>query len=273
MQPTIPPILLGPGSHADEADLATPIGVPMSAPMQTYVPPVSIDSPGGVAEQEALRCLDALRALLERPVPQGLVLDFSSSNARALVAQALGRGEVEVACAHRPEFSVRETRLTGVWWVVDERGERLEVAPIPACVSRIAAAVAAERLREVDDWGAALGARAVCAELSAAHDGWCPGDVPRVINLSLSPRGPADPPMLEQVLGRGPVAILSRGYGSCRIESTRLRHCWWVGHFNPEGRAVLETLELAEVPSAALATAEDIADAAPRLDEILAALR
>ena len=78
--------------------------------------------------------------------------------------------------------------------------------------------------------------------------------------------------MLDAVLGAGRVSLSSRGYGTCRVTSTRLQNCWRVRHFNSEGRPILDSIEVTEAPVAVLAAQEDIADSAVRLGEILAVL-
>lgn len=96
---------------------------------------------------------------------------------------------------------------------------------------------------------------------------------PVVINLTLLPQTEADLACLEERLGLGPVSILSRGYGNCRITATAIRDLWWVQYFNSDDRLILNTLELTEMPAAALAAQEDIDDSAKRLAEILEALQ
>ncbi len=87
------------------------------------------------------------------------------------------------------------------------------------------------------------------------------------------PHTPEDLAYLSAKLGPGPLTILSRGYGNCRISATGLRNCWWVQHFNSDDRLILNTLEVVDVPAAALAAREDIEDSAARLVEILDAVR
>ena len=72
-----------------------------------------------------------------------------------------------------------------------------------------------------------------------------------------------------QSLGVGPATILSRGYGNCRITSTRLASVWRVQYFNSMDRLILDTIEVGDVPEVALATGEDHADSVERLGEWL----
>jgi hydrogenase-1 operon protein HyaF len=71
------------------------------------------------------------------------------------------------------------------------------------------------------------------------------------------------------VLGTGRVLILSRGYGNCRITSTRVPHTWRVVYYNSQDQVILNTVEVGELPAVACAAAEDIADSRERLAEVL----
>jgi hydrogenase-1 operon protein HyaF len=99
------------------------------------------------------------------------------------------------------------------------------------------------------------------------------GTAPHAINLSLLPHTEEDLALLDSHLGRGPVHILSRGYGNCRISSTATRHVWWVRYYNSQDTLILNSLEVADVPDVALASPEDLEDSAQRLAEILGVYR
>ncbi len=94
-----------------------------------------------------------------------------------------------------------------------------------------------------------------------------------VINLTLLPLSPEDLECITQQLGVGKTAILSRGYGNCRITATAIRHVWWVQYFNSTDTMILNTLEVAGVPLVACASSEDLADSRERLQEIREALQ
>jgi hydrogenase-1 operon protein HyaF len=113
----------------------------------------------------------------------------------------------------------------------------------------------------------------VLVELNEQAAAWRPGTPPHVINLTLLPQTEADLAHLDNTLGHGPISILSRGYGNCRISATRLANCWWVRHYNSDERLILNTLEVVDVPAAALAAQGDMEDSAERLAEILEAVR
>jgi hydrogenase-1 operon protein HyaF len=75
--------------------------------------------------------------------------------------------------------------------------------------------------------------------------------------------------VLEQAAPVGPVAILSRGFGNCRITSTSLRNLWRVQYFNSMQTLILNTLEVVEVPEVAMAALDDLADSRERMRELL----
>jgi hydrogenase-1 operon protein HyaF len=78
---------------------------------------------------------------------------------------------------------------------------------------------------------------------------------------------------LSEHLGTGWIDIVSRGYGNCRMTATAVQNLWWVQFFNSDDRLILNTLEVTDVPEAALAAAEDLQDSALRLSDIRQALR
>jgi hydrogenase-1 operon protein HyaF len=86
-----------------------------------------------------------------------------------------------------------------------------------------------------------------------------------MINLDLVPMSDAELGWLVEQLGEGPVVIISAGYGSCRIRSTRLAGTWWVQYSNASDALILNSLEITSIPAVACAAPEDIADSAKRL--------
>jgi hydrogenase-1 operon protein HyaF len=96
-----------------------------------------------------------------------------------------------------------------------------------------------------------------------------PGDPAHVVNLSLLPVNDADLAYLQAGLGDGPVDILSRGYGNCRIRSTAVPRVWWVQFFNSMDQIILNTIEVVDLPEVALAAAQDYEDSCQRLAEWL----
>jgi hydrogenase-1 operon protein HyaF len=75
--------------------------------------------------------------------------------------------------------------------------------------------------------------------------------------------------LMEQQLAGGCVLILSRGYGNCRILSTRVPNCWRVVYYNSSDTILLNTVEVTDIPEVACAALEDLRDSGARLREVL----
>ena len=279
----IPVVGIGPGSQPAETDGAALDYLVMPREMDTYTPTM-LPEPEAVVGLRA--GMDKLRRLHDRlavfRVGAGSeVIDLSDLDVanRSLVDQALGEGEVSVRYAGPREAHIQETRLAGVWRV-QMRGahgglqrDTLEIADIPALVRHTAFDGAREHLAlapEVPD--GVLNAPPVLVELVDRAAAWRPGQEAHVVNLTLLPQTEADLAYLQAQLGQGPVTLLSRGYGNCRISATGLARVWWVQHFNSEDKLILDTLVVTDVPAEALAAQEDMEDSAARLAEILDAL-
>lgn len=280
----IPVVGIGPGSQPMEEDGAALSYPQMPSSMATYEPPVlpEADEAADLAEGIALlrRLNRVLAAYRVDDLPE--VLDLSGLDAASLdmIEQTLGEGEVSIRFEGSDGLRVQETRLAGVWRVrsigphgMAER-DQVEVASIPGVVRSLAFQQAAARaeIREPVPEGV-LNAPPVLVELNDRSARWRRDGEPHVINLTLLPQTEEDLAYLDSALGQGPVTILSRGYGNCRITSTGLRNVWWVQHFNSQEHLILNTLEVVDVPTAALAAKEDIEDSAGRMAEILVALQ
>ena len=114
-----------------------------------------------------------------------------------------------------------------------------------------------------------MNAPALIAEIRAQLQGRAAGAAAHVINLTLFPMTPEDHQALDRALPVGPVAIISRGFGNCRITSTSVRDVWRVQYFNSMNTLILNTIEVVEVPEVALAAAEDLEDSRARLAELV----
>ena len=127
---------------------------------------------------------------------------------------------------------MQETAFAGVWRVrrEDARGAVLEDILEAGDMPAVAEGCGREGRRRAPRRGApARGrherARPSSSELRHHAQRFKPGTAAHVVNLSLLPLAPADHEGLDAVLGEGPVAILSRGFGNCRINATqRARH-------------------------------------------------
>ena len=199
-----------------------------------------------------------------------------SPEALALVNEVFGEGEV-AAIIDEPPVRLQETGFPGFWRVrtFDAAGalvsDNVEVAPVPAIVSEAALLGSRCRLAKKPAGPGVMNGPALLTELVAASARG-EGAPTHVVNLTLLPVTPEDLNWLVGALEVGPVTLLSRGYGNCRITSTGLRHTWWVQYFNNMNHLILNTIEVAAVPDVALAAPEDFSESLHRLGEWLGTL-
>lgn len=274
------PIVPGPGTQPESPDGAQLAYPEMPDDMATFQLPDLSHWYGRLSEHPAAeRMLDAIGAACgeEGQRPARLSLGGLPAGDRALLDDLLGEGEVSIRLGGQHPTAIQESVFAGVWrertLAPDGRPaeEAVTVAPIPAAVAEAMAADTREGLPEVDTRGT-QNAPAVLTELDEHLSAYRPGDEAHVVNLTLLPLGPPDMAALES-LGAGPVAILSRGYGNCRINATGVRHLWRVQYFNSTDTLILDTLEVVDVPAVARAAAEDLADSSERLAEVRESLR
>jgi hydrogenase-1 operon protein HyaF len=247
--------------------------------MDTYRPPAL---PDDLSQQPgALRALRAALDALSGEGPALVPLGGLAPDERELLNQVLGEGEVSaqwLPASHGEDSAsarIQESVFAGVWRVMLDTGagpalDAIEVGRVPAVLPR--AALEDGRHPPVVPGSApaeVLNAHHVLAELARHRAEWQPGQPAEVVNLTLLPMSPADIAWLDHVLGTGRVLILSRGYGNCRITSTRVPHTWRVVYYNSQDQVILNTVEVGELPAVACAAAEDIADSRERLAEVL----
>jgi len=280
--------LVGPGTQPPEDDGAALDYVAMPKAMGTYAPP-SLPEPEALpAFGPAVSLLERLQGVLAayRVGTPPVVLDLSVLDQanRLMLDQTLGDGEVSALIAGPRAGRVQETRLAGVWRVraagpqADPDGAReqdhLEVADLPGLVWAVAFEGAADQasIPMALPLGV-MNAPGVLAEVNAQVAGHQTGAESHIVNLTLLPQTPEDLACLDAALGTGPVTLLSRGYGNCRVTATGVRNCWRVRHYNSEDRLILDSIEVTAAPVAVLAAQEDIDDSAARLTDILQAVR
>ncbi len=229
----------------------------------------------------ALRVLhavhEAVQQWLQGELPAAIELGGLGAEDLALVNQVLGEGEVAAQVGGEAGLQAQESVFAGVWRVLHRVGDRVvrdtvEIGAIPAAVPE----AARERARHMparplpERPADLMNAPALLDELRDRQHRWRPGDAAHVVNLTLLPLTPGDSLLLDAEIGQGPVMILSRGYGNCRIVSTRWPRTWRVTYFNSQDMVILDTLEVAAVPEVACAAREDLEDSAGRLAEVLA---
>lgn len=275
----IPVRAVGPGTQPIADDALDCLGVPEGA---------SAFRMPEVPAREAAPALPAARELFAsflreleawKPSANGVGPRFDLSRVPAdvllLVNQMLGEGEVGVRVAGAPEYRIQESVFTGIWRVCafdgDGRmsGDWLEAGGLPRVVPETARAAGEPRVPPVAISAGAMNSPALLAEIDARMRSRRPGARAHVVNLTLLPVTADDHAVLGAALAAGPVAIVSRGFGHCRIESTRARDVWRVRYFNSMDTLILDTIEVVDVPEAALAATEDLEDSRERLAELV----
>ncbi|BAP89147.1 HupH hydrogenase expression protein, C-terminal conserved region [Burkholderiales bacterium GJ-E10] len=275
-----------------DASLASAEGPQVSfAPgrMETFQRPPRSTPKSEAAQREAVRLLSSLLDRMRAEpfvawdgtgggaVAPFLSLLHASREVVDEVNDLLGQGEVSCRIDGPRPVHIQETSFPSVWRVqvlapdgalVDDR---VETGAFPA-----AAGIPASPFRGAVEPGpereGLMNSPALIREILHRAERWRPGDPAHVVNLTLLPVTPQDLQYLGDTLGRGPIGILSRGYGSCRIGSTRLGNVWWVQHFHNMGQMILNTIEIVDLPIAAQAAVQDYEDSCERLGEWLAAV-
>lgn len=269
--------LIGPGSQGDVGDDFNYVPIPRE--VQTFsMPqvPQNADAAAMAAARDVLTAfVDAMGDGATAPVDlRGLPEDVLD-----ILNQTLGEGEVAIRITRqngaRHDVRIQETVFAGVW---RERhhdadgallSDLLLAAPIPPAAVEHAERASSPLLPAVEIPRGAMNSPALLTEIRAGVARWQPGDQAHVINLTLLPLTPDDQALLDRALPAGSVAILSRGFGNCRVTSTAIRNLWRVQYFNSMQTLILNTLEITRVPEVALAAQEDLADSQDRLRELL----
>nr|WP_210340611.1 hydrogenase expression/formation protein [Methylocystis sp. Sn-Cys] len=194
---------------------------------------------------------------------------------RELLSQVVGEGEVAgvAVLTDGVVAQVQESVMAGLWRVrfTDASGalvaDYLEIGAIPQAVRKAAELAAADISFGAPPQGA-MNVMPVLAEIRERMAAYTPAAASHIINFSLLPMSEADMGFLQETLGDGPVRLVSRGYGTCRVLATGARNVWSVQFFNAMDTIILDTLEIGGVPAAACAADEDFRDSAERLREI-----
>jgi hydrogenase-1 operon protein HyaF len=275
--PVVSDGLIGPGTQADAGDDFSYVPIPRE--VQTFsMPqvPANADTVHMAGARDVLaRFVEAMSEKTPAPVdllglPAGVV---------EILNQTLGEGEVAIRITQqngrRHDLRIQETVFAGVWRERhhDVGGTLLHdyllAAPIPPTAVDFAERASTPVVPAVDIPAGAMNAPSLLTEIRAGVARWRPGDEAHVINLTLLPLTPDDQVLLDRALPAGNVAILSRGFGNCRVSSTAIRHLWRVQYFNSMQTLILNTLEITRVPEVALAADDDLADSRERLIELL----
>jgi hydrogenase-1 operon protein HyaF len=272
----IPVRVTGPGSHLEEEPLQY-LDIPRD--VSTFEMPRVPETEDAVALAAARDTLVRLLALMKEWTPgaPNPMLDMRGVPPAALkiANQMLGDGEVSIRVTGNRTLKVQESVFTGLWRVVELDGtgqllaDWVEAAPLPAAVLAAAREGARDALMPVEIPHGAMNSPALLQELQAHIRSRRPGDAPHVLNLTLFPMTPEDHQVLERALPVGNVAIISRGFGNCRVTSTTARNVWRVQYFNSMNTLILNTIEVVDVPEVATAADEDLGDTRERLAELI----
>ena len=277
----IPVVGIGPGSQPAEKDGAQLEYIDMPREMSAYQKPY-LPEPEDVRHlTAALQTAEWLESALDsyRPGSEPVAADISGldEHSRDLINQILGEGEVSVQYSGDFRARVQESVLAGIWrsFYLDDEDrpvrDIIEVCDIPL-IARLTGksdAHAMPDLTGVQPPAEVMNALPILTEIADQLAHRTPGERAHVINLTLLPLSPGDVDFLDQTLGKGPLSMLSRGYGDCAITSTAIPDVWWVRYFNSTGKLILNTLEVVDVPLVACAAPEDIQSSAARLKDIL----
>jgi len=274
---THPPVGFGPGSQPDASEEGLDY-LPMPSGMRVYEPhlPEVADPASATAARAVLVHIQRALADWSPGEEIRIPVDDLDASVLALVDEALGEGEVAVKVERTGDrLEIQEASLAGVWRVRafgdGPTRESLLISSFP----RVALNRAFTALAQVAVGLAPAGlmnGQPILTELLDRSAAWRRGDGPHAVNFSLLPHTPEDLAYVEQRLGIGATTILSRGYGNCRVTATATSNVWWVRYYNSVDTLILDTVEIVDVPAVVCAAAEDIADSAERLAEIVDAL-
>ena len=273
----IPVVAVGPGSQPEEDDL---LYMPLPNSMATFALPVLHEEADPALMAAACSVVEQLREKMEAmplgwPTIPVIELQDMDTEVVRLLNQTMGEGEVSISVRGSSAFRIQETVFAGVWrlheYAADGRLTRdaIMACAIPPIVTLWAREDVSLDCPLPEKTPGIMNALSVLTEVVGKAGTYKAGDAAHVVNLTLLPMSPEDMECLPQTLGVGAVNILSRGYGNCRITSTRLPNVWWVQYFNSMDTLILNTIEVSEVPEVALASQEDYEDSIERLGEWL----
>lgn len=274
----IPVVATGPGSQGDEA----PEYLDLPKGMDTFAAPRLPENARPENLNAAADCLEAyVAAVAAAGFNGGVTLDLLplAAEVREVINQSMGFGEVSAFTTAPKHWRVQETAFASLWRVLcfDDAGQclidRLEVGAVPQVLIDTMLHTADSELAAPHYPVGVMNAEALVEEIRRAAAAHQPQDAAHVINLTLLPVSDADLDTLYGWLGHREVSILSRGYGNCRITSTRLKNVWWVQYFNSMDALILNSLEIVDMPEVALASPEDFEDSLERLGEYIALMR
>lgn len=278
----IPVVPVGPGSQLDDSEAPDYLAMPSG--MNTFQAPRLPEAATAADIGRAVAILEDLLAVMrvqpiDAPRPATAALIGESAGVREVLTQSLGFGEVSAFTLAPGRVRVQETAFAALWRVLEEApgggivADRLETSAVPVELYAAMRATSQPELAVPALLPDMMNGEALLAEVQLQCARHRPGKPAHVINLTLLPVTDTDLDYLYGALGHREVSILSRGYGNCRVTSTRLANVWWVQYFNSMDTLILNTIEVVDMPEVVLAAAEDYADSVERLGEYIAMLK
>jgi len=253
--------------------------MPMPKDMESYHAPI-LPEPEEVAGMSATQhVMQTLYAALQQYQQDKkdfyLSLNELDTENLRLVGQILGDGEVKIHCEGQQSVKIQESVMAGIWQIQYLNQDQeitdisIAVCPVPECIHTVTEADNQASFDLADMPDNLMNAPSILNEIQAKQKSITRGQAAHVINISLLPITEEDQQYLKQKLGYGHTRILSRGYGNCRITSTKIKNVWWVQYFNSMDQLILNTIEIVDIPQVAHAAEEDIADTTHRLKNLL----
>jgi hydrogenase-1 operon protein HyaF len=265
-----------PGVDGDENfDFMKPPGEMFTYDMPSIPEPEEVENLTA-AKEMLVKLYDSLKGYKAgEPAIKFDISDMDAANVD-LINQVLNEGEVSVLYQADTSVQIQESVLTGIWRIRvnneagDPISDKIEIADIPSIVrdkTFVDATPIDTNLSNLPD--NVFNTPPLLIELAEKSEEWKKGDLHHVINLTLLPLSPEDLNFLGERLGVGPITVLSRGYGNCRIGSTAKKNIWWIKYFNSDDKLILNTIEVIDIPEVATAAPEDLEDSTERLKDIL----
>ncbi|MDR0588881.1 MAG: hydrogenase expression/formation protein [Burkholderiales bacterium] len=220
-----------------------------------------------------------------REVPRLDILPLPD-DIKKVLNEVLGEGEVSARVEFKdhalPEWRnvyVQESVFPGLWRVREFNHEGTEIAhwveasSLPQALIDQAQHAARGDVPDLPMPEGVMNAPSLLNEIRAALANVTENTASRAINLTLLPLSPADYDALLAALPMGVTAIVSRGFGSCRVTSTGVKNVWRVRHFNQKDALILNAIEVVFCPHVVLAAQEDIDDTKERLADLISWMR
>lgn len=228
------------------------------------------------AGKELLRNIAAAMAIHRDDDPAKFfsIRDLDESS-RILLSEVLGRGEVSGRVGEPSSVQIQESVFPGLWRVKSEtkpdEPECLVIADVPPMLRLPDHHALDDTMHIREDADGVMNALPVLGEIRERAKAYIPGRDNHIINFTLLPMSEADMALMRETLGAGQVDLVSKGYGKCRVCSTRWPHVWSVQFFNAMDTIILDSLEVGDVPVSVRAAGDDFVDSSVRLLEIIEA--